>query len=164
MLNNTDTCQSGLPIPLFTFCSKLTESVRADGMGVLSPLEVIQQTSCVTDYTSVVKLEPSVYTVRSCGLPFSWIKSLIFESISPAGHSLISPAGHSQQCLPKFFGRNVSSRCWNWFGYLSHSLFCLSSVSWHTCSIESSACPIPVCTLLCFSWLHSGLGGIFNST
>ena len=40
-----DTFQSGLPIPLFTFCSKLTESVRADGMGVLSPLEVIQWTS-----------------------------------------------------------------------------------------------------------------------
>ena len=106
--NKTDTCQSGLPIPLLTFCSQLTESVRADGMGVLSPLEVIQQTSSATDYTSVVKLEPSVYTIRSCGLPFSWIKSLIFESISPAGHSLISPAGHSQQCLPKFSCRNVS--------------------------------------------------------
>ena len=27
-MSNVDTCQSGLPIPLFTFCSRLIESVR----------------------------------------------------------------------------------------------------------------------------------------
>ena len=52
----------------------------------------------------------------------------------------VLPAGHSQQRFPKFSGGSVSQKCWNWFGYLSHSLVCLSSVSWHTCSIESSAC------------------------
>ena len=47
--------------------------------------------------------------------------------------------------------------CLGLFGYLSHSLVCLSSVSWHTCSIESSALPIPVSIPLCHSQLH-GVG------
>ena len=94
-------------------------------------------TPCLTekphpDWTSVT--EPSVYTMGSCSLLFSWLTSFISESILPAGHS--------QQCFPKFSGRNV----------------CLgTSVSWHTCSIESSAWPIPFSIPLCHSQLH-GVG------
>ena len=77
--------------------------------------------------------EPSVYTMRSCGLLFSWTRSLISDSVLSAGHS--------RQCFHKFSGRSVWKRRRNRLG-LYHSLVCLNSVSWHTCSIESSAWPI----------------------
>ena len=51
----------------------------------------------------------------------------------------VLPAAHSRQCFPRFSGRSVSQRRRNRFGYLSHSLVCLSSIRWRTCSIESSA-------------------------
>ena len=78
-------------------------------------------------------------------------RSLISDSVLPVCHSW--------ECFPKFSGRSVSWRCQNQFGYLSHSLVCLNSVSCHTCSIESSAwpiqdCPIPACIPLCLSRLH----------
>ena len=74
--------------------------------------------------------EPSVYTTRSCGLLFSLrMRSLVSGSVFTC-----SPFW---QCFPNFFGRSVSWRRRNRFGYLSHSLACLSSVS-----IESSAWPI----------------------
>ena len=81
-------------------------------------------------------------------MPFSRLRSLISDSVLPA--------------LSRFSSRSVSQRCQNQLGYLSLSLVCLSSVSWHTCSIESSAWPIqdlpvPVCIPLCLSWLH-GVG------
>ena len=69
--------------------------------------------------------------MRSCGLLFSWMRSLISDSVLPAGHS--------RHCFPKCSGSSVSYRRRNRFGYLSHSLVCLSSVSWHTYSTESSA-------------------------
>ena len=53
-----DTLYSGLPIPLFTFCSKLIESVKMMTFVVrLSPLEAIQRRAWLTASTSVVKLE-----------------------------------------------------------------------------------------------------------
>ena len=58
-------------------------------------------------------------------------------------------------CFPKSSGRSVSWRRRNQFGYLSHSLVCLSCVSWHTCSIDpSKTCPVPVCIPLCLSRLR----------
>ena len=54
----------------------------------------------------------------------------------------VFPAGHSRQCFPKFSDRTVSKKRRNRFGYLSHSLVCLSSLSWYTCSTESSAWPV----------------------
>ena len=42
----------------------------------------------------------SVHYLRSCGFLFSWMRSLISDSVLPAGHS--------RQCFPKFFGRSVS--------------------------------------------------------
>ena len=49
---------SGLPIPLFTFCSELIESVRRMACEVwLSPLEAVQWRSWVTASTSIVMLE-----------------------------------------------------------------------------------------------------------
>ena len=72
--------------------------------------------------------EPSVYTMRSCGLLFSSMRSLT-----------VFPAGHSRQCLPRFSGMSVSQRRRNRFRYLSHSLVCFSSISWRTCRTESSA-------------------------
>ena len=53
---NTFQCQ--LPIPRFTFCSKLIDSVRLMARAVrLSPLEAIQRRTWVTASTSTVKLE-----------------------------------------------------------------------------------------------------------
>ena len=52
------TFQSGLPIPLFTFCNKLIESVKMEACLVrLPPLEAIQRRVWVTASTSIVKLE-----------------------------------------------------------------------------------------------------------
>ena len=46
------TFQSGLPIPVFSFCSKLIESVRMMTYVVrLSPLQVIQQRAWVTAHS-----------------------------------------------------------------------------------------------------------------
>ena len=57
-MSTIDAFQSGLPIPLFTFCSKLIESVRMRTCVVrLSPLETIQRRAWVTASTSIVKLE-----------------------------------------------------------------------------------------------------------
>ena len=64
-----------------------------------------------------LETEPSLYTVRSCGLLFSWIRILISESVWSAGHSWY------------FSGRSVREIPCQ-FGYLSHSLVCLSSASW----------------------------------
>ena len=48
-MSNIDTCQSGLPIPLFTFCSRLIESVRIMACVVwLSPPEVMQRSAWAT--------------------------------------------------------------------------------------------------------------------
>ena len=93
--------------------------------------------------------EPSVYTMRSCVLLFSSMRSLTLFCLLPILDSAL---------LPRFSVRSVSQRCRNRFRYLSHSLVCLSSVSWHTCSTESSAWPIPnlphpVCVPLCLSRL-----------
>ena len=53
-----DTFKSGLPIPLFIFCSKLIESVRMMAYVVwLSPLEAIQRRVWMTALASIVKLE-----------------------------------------------------------------------------------------------------------
>ena len=100
--------------------------------------------------------EPPVYTMRSCGLLFSSMRS-----------STVLPAGHSRQCFPRFSGMSVSQRRRNRFGYLSHCLVCLSSVSWHTCRTESSAWSIQDLPRPCLhpfvsaSW--SGLWG-FSTT
>ena len=57
-MSTTDTFQSGFPIPLFTLCSKLIESVRMMTCVVrLSPLEAIQRRAWVIASTSIVKLE-----------------------------------------------------------------------------------------------------------
>ena len=102
--------------------------------------------------------EPSVYTMRSCGLLVSWLWSLISGSVLPAGHC--------RQCFPKFSGRSFSQRRRDQIGYLSHCLVCLSSISWHTCSIKSSdppkTCPVPVCIPLCFSRLRGVDCGYFR--
>ena len=55
--------------------------------------------------------------------------SLISESVLYARHSRLFLSG--------FSGRSVYRDAGIGFGYLSHSLHCLSSVSWHTYSIES---------------------------
>ena len=53
----TDTLQSGFPIPLFTFCSRLNESIRMMACVVwLSPPEAIQQKAWLTGSTSIVKM------------------------------------------------------------------------------------------------------------
>ena len=57
----------------------------------------------------------------------------------------------------KFSGICVSKRCWNQFGYLSIAWACLSSVSWHTCGMESCAWPNKDLTNPIPSW--SGLWG-----
>ena len=57
------------------------------------------------------------------------MRSLISDSILPAGHS--------RKSFSKFFGRSASQRRRDRFGFLSHSMICLSSVSWHTCITES---------------------------
>ena len=49
-----------------------------------------------------VVTESSVYTMRSCGLLFSWMRNLISDSVLPAGHS--------RQCFPKFFLAGVSHK------------------------------------------------------
>ena len=55
---DADTPQSGLPIPLVTFCSKLIEPVRTMACVVrLSLLEAVQWRAWVTAFTSIVKLE-----------------------------------------------------------------------------------------------------------
>ena len=68
--------------------------------------------------------------------------------------------------FPKFSGRSFSQRRRDQFGYLSHSLVCLSSVSWYTCSIKSSdppkTCTVPVCIPLCFSRLRGVDCGYFR--
>ena len=75
----------------------------------------------------------------------------------------VLPTGHSRHCFPKFSGWRVSETPDRYcFRYLSQSLVCLSSVSWHTCSIECFAvppktCPVPFCILLCLSGLR-GMG------
>ena len=47
-MSNIDTCQSGPPIPFFTCCSRLNESVRMMACVVwLSSLEAIQRGTCV---------------------------------------------------------------------------------------------------------------------
>ena len=57
-MSTINTFRSGLPIPLFTFCSKLIKSVRMMACVVwLSPLETIQRRAWVTASTSIVKLE-----------------------------------------------------------------------------------------------------------
>ena len=57
-MSTIDTFQSGLPIPHFTFCSKLIESVRRMTCVVrLLPLEAIQRRARLTASTSIVKLE-----------------------------------------------------------------------------------------------------------
>ena len=57
-MSTIDAFQSALHIPLFTFCSKLTESLRRMVCVVrLSPLEAIQRRAWVTASTSIVKLE-----------------------------------------------------------------------------------------------------------
>ena len=54
----SDTCQSGLPIPFFTLCSKLIESLRMLAcVAWLSPLEAIQRRVWVTVSTSNFKVE-----------------------------------------------------------------------------------------------------------
>ena len=59
-----DIFQSGLPIPLFIFCSKPIESGRMTACVLrLSPLEAIQRRAWVTASTSIVKLE--VETVQA---------------------------------------------------------------------------------------------------
>ena len=63
-------------------------------------------TPCLTekphpDWISVT--EPSVYTMGSCSLLFSWLTSFISESILPAGHS--------QQCFAMLSGRSIPKRC-----------------------------------------------------
>ena len=69
--------------------------------------------------------EPSVYTMRSCGLLFSWMRSLISDSVLPAGHS--------QRCFPKFPGTIVLERRLNWFGHLSHNLSDFNSSTRNMC-------------------------------
>ena len=50
-----DTCQSGLPIPFFTFCSKLIESQEDNGMCFLT-VTSWGNPAWVTASTSIVKL------------------------------------------------------------------------------------------------------------
>ena len=70
--------------------------------------------------------EPSVYTMRSCALLFSWRKKL-----DPWLHFAYWPFSTA---LSWFSGMSVWYRRRNRFGCLSHRLVCLSSVSWRTCS------------------------------
>ena len=58
-MSTMDTLHSGLPIPLFTFCSKLIKSVRMMACVVrLSPREASQRRAWVTAYTSSCRLRP----------------------------------------------------------------------------------------------------------
>ena len=130
----------------------------------LSPLEAIQWRAQVTASTSIVKLEAetiqaalsswmvaspcltvtphpdwsfvtesSVYIMKSCGLLFSWMRSLVSDCFAWWPLSMVLSQVFWQVCL---------TETWELVGYLSHSLACLSSVSWHTCSTETSAWPI----------------------
>ena len=75
--------------------------------------------------------EPSMHSMRSCGLLCSLMRSLlaILATVFP---SFLTGVSHR--------GAGIG------LGTFPFSLVCLSSVSWHTCSTESS-----VCVLLCLS-------------
>ena len=62
--------------------------------------------------------------------------------------------------FPKCSGKSVTWICQNQFGSLSHLFFWLSSVHWHTFSIESSACP-SLHPFVSFTSTWSRLWGIF---
>ena len=64
-------CHSGLPIPYIYFVVVVV---------VASSLKVRRWWHVWSDCLFLVT-EPSVYTIRSCGLLFSWTKSLISESV-----------------------------------------------------------------------------------
>ena len=66
-MSTIDTFQSGLPIPLFTFCSKLNKSARIsedEGTCSLSPPAAIQQRARVTASTLIVQLRQDEVEVR----------------------------------------------------------------------------------------------------
>ena len=64
----------------------------------------------------------------SRSLLFSWQRSLISDSVLPAGHS--------RQCFPNFSGRSCLIETPKGLSTFP-ALVCLSSVRWHTCSIAS---------------------------
>ena len=151
-----------LPIPLITFCSKLDESVRMIAHVIwLSPLEAIQRKAWVT-------ASPPLWSwrLRPCRLHclHGWWLHLHLDNGGGSSHPCLvfgdwAISVHYQillfavflnekldlclqvACWP-FSGRSVWQRCHNQSRYFSHSLVCLSSVSWHTCNTESSAWPI----------------------
>ena len=104
--------------------------------------------------------EPSVYTMRSCGLLFSWMRSLISDSVLPL--AILRSA------FPSFLAGVSHRDAGIGFGTFPIPLVCLSSVSWHTCSFESSAWPIqnlpcPSLHPLVSSWLCGvGCGDVWQ--
>ena len=88
-MSTIDTFQSGLPIPLFTFCSKLIESVRMMPCVVrLSPLEAVQRRTWVTASTCIVKLEVAGRGIESVFLECEMVEGVMmireFRLVMPA--------------------------------------------------------------------------------
>ena len=155
--------------PCFTVKSypswSLPASISIVKLNVMTlwPIESMESVWCMVTPCFTVKpysdwslvIDPSVNTMRSCGLLLSWVRSLIFDSALPTGRSW--------WCLSKCSDRKVSQRCQNWFWYFSRCLVCLRSINCHsTCMTESSSGPIsgflfPVCYILSFmaSWSES---------
>ena len=81
--------KSGLRIPLFTFCSKLIESVRMMPCVVrLSPLEAVQRRTWVTASTCIVKLEVAGRGIESVFLECEMVEGVMmireFRLVMPA--------------------------------------------------------------------------------
>ena len=81
----------------------------------------------------------------------------------------VLPAAHSRQCFPRFSGRSVSQRRRDRFGYLSHSLVCLSYQLaylqyWVICLVHPRLAPSQTASLCVFHGIVERVVGIFDDT
>ena len=117
----------------------------------------------------ILVTEPPMYSVRSSWQTYQctlWDPFCCFIQREARSLNTLCLPAILDKSVPKLSGRSVQQKCWNRFGYLSHSLVCLSSSIWHIYSSECSlldppkACSVPVCYLLA-SW--SGLCEFLHS-
>ena len=102
--------------------------------------------------------EPSVYIMRSCGLLFSWMRSLISDSVLPVGHFL---AGVSHSHTHRDTGIGLGTFPTPWFAWaLSANILAVLSLLLD----PSKTCPsqsVSFCIFHCFmEWVVE----IFNGT
>ena len=94
-----DTCQSGLLIPLFNFCSMLVESARIAYVVWLSLLEAIQWRTWVTASTCIVKLQVETVLV----VHWSWFARV--NALCNLSHKKL------RQVTASLLSRFLSRRC-----------------------------------------------------